>query len=108
MHQALAQRVALAAVAALALLQVLWELWLAPLHHGGSWLALKALPLAVAWLAIRRSRSRAGEATALLLMLYFIEGVVRAWSEPGRYAAVAFTSAALALIAFAALYFARK
>jgi uncharacterized membrane protein len=105
MQQALAQRVALAAIAALALLQVLWELWLAPLHPGGSWLALKALPLFAAWWALQRGRAHAPEAIALLLLLYFIEGVVRAWSETGRHALVAGASAAIALLAFAALYF---
>ena len=42
-----ASRLAVAGVVALALLELLWELLLAPLGPRGSWLALKALPLAV-------------------------------------------------------------
>ena len=99
------RRLALAAICALALLQLMWELWLAPVRPGGSWLALKAVPLALAWVALARGAGRASEYTALLLLLYFIEGTVRAWSEPGRYAVVAGTSAALSIVAFAALYF---
>ena len=34
-----------ASLAALILLCLAWELWLAPLRPGGSYLALKALPL---------------------------------------------------------------
>ncbi|MGH8705692.1 MAG: DUF2069 domain-containing protein, partial [Burkholderiales bacterium] len=39
------QLIASAALIALIFLCVAWELWLAPLRPGGSWLALKALPL---------------------------------------------------------------
>ena len=42
-----AQAAALVALLALMLLCLAWELWLAPLRPGGSWLALKALPLAL-------------------------------------------------------------
>jgi uncharacterized membrane protein len=52
------QRVSVAAVAALILLELLWELWLAPLRPGGSWLALKALPLALLWPGLARGAKR--------------------------------------------------
>ena len=39
------RRAAAASLLALALLEMLWELWLAPLKPGGSWLVLKVLPL---------------------------------------------------------------
>ncbi len=103
-----AHRFAAAAVAALALLQLVWELWLAPLRPGGSWLALKALPLLLTWLALQRYGARARQGSALVLLLYFVEGVVRGWSESGRHAVVALASAALALAAFGALYFAAR
>ncbi len=36
---------AVASLAGLIAVSLAWELWLAPLRPGGSWLALKALPL---------------------------------------------------------------
>ena len=72
------QRLAIAAVAALALLEVLWELWLAPLKPGGSWLVLKALPLALLWPRLSRGDAKTRQWLALLLPLYFAEAIVRA------------------------------
>ena len=40
------RRLAVGSVLGLIALGLLWELRLAPLHPGGSWLALKVLPLA--------------------------------------------------------------
>jgi uncharacterized membrane protein len=93
------RRIFAAALTALAMLVVLCELWLAPLRPGGSWLALKALPLAVLWVGVARGRLRAAQWALLLLPLYFAEGVVRAWSESGRHAACAVMSIVLALVA---------
>jgi len=90
-----------ATLAALALLELLWELWLAPLRPGGSWLALKALPLLLLWLEVSPARPRAAQWALLVLPLYVAEGVVRAWSESGRYAVCAITSTLLALVALA-------
>jgi uncharacterized membrane protein len=91
------------AIAALALLQLLWELWLAPLRPEGSWLALKALPLALLWPALARGSSKAAQGMLLLLLPYFAEGVVRGVTESGRHAVVAWTATALSVGAFVAL-----
>jgi uncharacterized membrane protein len=96
-------RIALAAVFALTLTELLWETLLAPLRSGGSWLALKALPLAILWLAMGRGSHRARQAASLLLPIYFGEALVRALSEGGRHALVAATAAGIAGVAFAAL-----
>jgi len=97
------QRLAVAAVAALALLEVLWELWLAPLRPGGSWLALKALPLALLWPGLSRGAMKAGQWLALLLPLYVAEAIVRALTEGGRHRLVAWTATVLAGMAFVAV-----
>jgi uncharacterized membrane protein len=96
----LAGRALFAAIAALAGLLVLWELWLAPIRPGGSWLALKALPVAAALPGLARRNVRTAQWLSLLLPLYAAEGVVRAWSEPGRVRAFASAEIVLALIAF--------
>ena len=97
------QRIAVATVAALILLDVLWEIWLAPLKPGGSWLAIKALPLAIAWPALARGARKARQWLTLLLPLYVAEAIVRAVSERGRHAIVASVAAVLIVVAFAAL-----
>lgn len=96
-------RWAVIGVGLLVLLELMWELWLAPIRPGGSWLALKALPLALLWPSLARGAHRAGQWLALLLPFYATEGIVRAWSEPGRYRVVAATVTVVAILAFVAL-----
>jgi uncharacterized membrane protein len=96
-------RVAVALVAGLAIFEALWELSLAPLRPGGSWLALKALPPALLWLPLARGRRRARQLASLLLPLFAAEGIVRALTESGRHAVVATAATALALAALVAL-----
>ena len=91
------RRATVALLAALALLEICWELWLAPLKPGGSWLALKALPLIALWPGVARGRTRALQWALLLLPWYFAEGVVRGFSESGRHALCAVTASALSL-----------
>jgi uncharacterized membrane protein len=95
------RRATAALLATLALLEICWELWLAPLRPGGSWLALKALPLVALWPGVARSRMRALQWALLLLPWYFAEGVVRGFSESGRHALCAATAAALSLATIA-------
>jgi uncharacterized membrane protein len=101
--EALAARLAVAATFALALLELLWELVLAPLAPHGSWLALKALP--VAWLApgVARGMRRPRQWLALLLPFYAAEALVRASAESGRHAIVAAAVCVVATLAFVAL-----
>ena len=73
----------------LILLCLAWELWLAPLRPGGSWLTLKALPLALPLAGLLKRRMYTYRWVSLLVWLYFTEGVVRAWSDrpPGNWLA---------------------
>ena len=98
-----ASRVAVAGVVALALLELLWEMVLAPLGPRGSWLALKALPLAVLAPGLMRGARRARQWLALLLPLYMAEALARAISESGRHAVVAAAAFIVASVAFVAL-----
>ncbi len=65
----------------LIVLGLAWELWLAPLRPGGSWLALKVLPLALPLAGLLKHRMYTYRWVSLLVWLYFTEGVVRAWSD---------------------------
>jgi uncharacterized membrane protein len=96
-------RAAFALTTALTLLLVLWETVLAPLRPGSAWLALKALPLALLLPGLAAGRVRPRQWASLLLPFYFAEGVVRAVTESGRHAIVAWAAALLALAAFAAV-----
>jgi uncharacterized membrane protein len=87
---------------ALTALCLAWELWLAPLRPGGSWLALKTLPLLVPLRGVLRGRPYTYRWSMLLVLVYFAEGVVRAWSERGTAAQLALAEAALAFIFFCA------
>jgi uncharacterized membrane protein len=58
-----------------------WELWLAPLRPGGSWLALKVLPLCLPLAGLLKNRMYTYRWVSLVVWLYFTEGVVRAWSD---------------------------
>lgn len=87
---------------ALLLLCLAWELWLAPLRPDGSWLALKVLPLL--WIApgISRGRIYVYRASTMLILAYFTEGVVRAWSDTGMSAGLAVAEIALSMMFFSA------
>ena len=98
-----AARLAIAATLALLLLELLWELVLAPLRGHASWLALKALPLAVLFPGTARGARRPRQWLALLLPFYAADALVRAATEHGRQALVAATVLAVAVVAFVAL-----
>jgi uncharacterized membrane protein len=86
---------------ALIALCVAWELWLAPQRAGGSWLVLKVLPLLAPLLGILRGNRYTHQWTTLLVVAYFIEGVVRAYSDSAGSARLAYAEIALALTLFA-------
>lgn len=89
----------------LIVLGLAWELWLAPLRPGGSWWALKVLPLAFPLAGILRRRMYTYRWVSLLIWLYFTEGVVRAWSDKGLSSRLALVEILLCLAVFAACAF---
>ena len=98
-----------AALIALVILCLTWELWLAPLRPGGSYIAFKALPLLFPLAGILRGRRYTYQWASMLVLAYFAEGVVRAWSERGLSQLLAALEVALSLVFFAAaVAFARR
>jgi uncharacterized membrane protein len=73
----------------LIVLGLAWELWLAPLRPGGSWLALKVLPLTIPLAGMLKNRMYTYRWVSLLVWVYFTEGVVRATSDSGLSAVLA-------------------
>lgn len=86
----------------LIVLGLAWELWLAPLRPGGSWLVLKVLPLCIPVAGLLRRRMYTYRWTSLLVWLYFTEGVVRATSVPGPSVPFATLEIVLSLLLFTA------
>ena len=92
---------AAASLAALLVLCLAWELWLAPLRPGGSLLALKAAPLALPLGGILAGRRTTYQWSSMLILAWFAEGVMRAWSERGLSQMLAGAEIALSLAFFA-------
>ena len=72
---------ALASLVVLIAWLLAWELLVAPLHPGGSWLALKALPLLIPLGGVIKRDIYTLQWSSMVILLYFTEGVVRAWSD---------------------------
>ena len=98
----LLRRVASSALVALIVLCLAWELWLAPLRPGGSLLALKAMPLLVPLPGIFRGRRYTYQWASLLVLAWFAEGIMRAWSERSLSQWLAFGEVFLSVVFFAA------
>lgn len=96
---------AVASLLALIALSLAWELWLAPLRPGGSWLSLKALPLLAPLRGLLHGRRYTFQWTPLLALAYFTEGVVRAWSEPPPVGTLAAIGIVLAVALFCCTVF---
>ncbi|MET3132833.1 putative membrane protein [Oxalobacteraceae bacterium GrIS 1.11] len=60
---------------------LLWETVVAPLHPGGSWMALKAAPLLIPLHGVIRRDVYTLQWSSMVILLYFTEGVVRGYSD---------------------------
>ncbi|HSJ79585.1 MAG TPA: DUF2069 domain-containing protein [Thiobacillus sp.] len=103
------QNVSSVSLIALIFLCLAWELWLAPLRPGGSSLVFKALPLLFPLMGILKGRRYTYQWAPMLVLLYFTEGVVRAWSDQGGLSAwLAGGEVVLSMVFFfAAIYYAK-
>ena len=87
---------------ALIFLCLAWELRLAPIQPGGSWLVLKCLPLLAPLFGILNARRYTFQWASMLILLYFTEGIVRATTDTGAAQWLAIAETLLSLIFFAA------
>ncbi|WP_269533698.1 DUF2069 domain-containing protein [Chitinimonas sp. BJYL2] len=85
----LSRDLTVASLLALIALCILWEAWLAPLRPG-SLLWIKGLPLLLPLPGVLRGRRYTYQWLSMFVLAWFIEGVMRAWSDVGtiRYLAV--------------------
>ena len=98
----LTRQLAVGSLLALIVLCVAWELFLAPVRPGGSWLALKALPLCIPLAGLLKNRMYTYRWVSLMVWLYFIEGVVRASGDRAPSSYYALLEVALCLVLFTA------
>ncbi|GAB4212307.1 MAG: hypothetical protein Fur007_04350 [Rhodoferax sp.] len=98
----LTRALAVGSLLGLIALGLAWELVLAPLRPGGSWLALKVLPLCLPLVGLLKHRMYTYRWVTLMVWLYFTEGVVRAWSDPAPGRWLALVEVVLCLLLFVA------
>jgi uncharacterized membrane protein len=91
-----------ALLVALVFLGLAWELFLAPVKPGGSWLVLKVLPLLAILFPIFHGKRRAYQASTMLIVFYAAEGATRAYTDGGLSARLAAFEALLAFAYFGA------
>jgi uncharacterized membrane protein len=102
----LTRTLAVGSLLGMIVLGLAWELWLAPLRPGGSWLALKVLPLCIPLAGLLKNRMYTYRWVSLMVWLYFTEGVVRAWGDkpPGNWLALAQVALCVTLFVACALH----
>jgi uncharacterized membrane protein len=93
---------AVSSLLGLIVLGLAWELFLAPIRPGGSWLALKVLPMCIPLAGLLKNRMYTYRWVSLLVWLYFIEGAVRAYSDRPPSAYLAMVEVALCVALFVA------
>ena len=91
---------AVSSLIALILLSLAWELWLAPLRPGGSFLVIKAVVLLLPLMGILKERVYTYQWSSMFILAYFGEGVMRAWSDKGLSQQLAMLEVLLTVVFF--------
>ena len=91
---------AVASLVALIALCIAWEMVLAPLRPGGSWLALKVLPLLIPLRGIWKRDVYTLQWSSMFILLYLTEGIVRGATDKGLSATLGLVEVALVVVFF--------
>ncbi|WP_297576744.1 DUF2069 domain-containing protein [uncultured Deefgea sp.] len=94
------QAITVIALVAMILLTTAWELWLAPLKPGGSWVVLKALILFLPLRGLLHGRRYTYQWYTMFVLVFFMEGVMRAWSDQGLSQGLAAIQVVLTVVSF--------
>ncbi|QZA81867.1 DUF2069 domain-containing protein [Deefgea piscis] len=94
------QTITVIALVAMILLTTAWELWLAPLKPGGSWVVLKALILFLPLRGLLHGRRYTYQWYTMFVLVFFMEGVMRAWSDQGLSQVLAAIQVVLTVVSF--------
>lgn len=96
---------AVTSMLALIVLCLAWETFLAPLRPGGSWMALKVVPLLIPLRGILKRDVYTLQWSSMLILLYLAEGTVRGTTDTGLSAILAWGEVALVTVFFFASVF---
>jgi len=77
--------IASAATLDLIIVCIAWEWFISPLRPGGSWLILKALPLAVMLPGLWRAKVYTMQWGTMLILIYTTEALVRSLNRVGTF-----------------------
>ena len=92
----------------LIMLSLIWEGWLAPIKPEGSKLVLKAVPLLLPLFGILNGKRYTYQWACMFILIYFTEGVVRAWADQGLSQTFALIEVLLTSLFFTfAIFYAR-
>jgi uncharacterized membrane protein len=91
---------AVTSILALIMLSIAWELVLAPLRPGGSWLVLKVIPLLLPLRGILKRDIYTLQWSSMLILLYFAEGIVRGTTDGDLSAVLGWIEVALVCVFF--------
>ena len=94
---------AIISLLALIALNLAWEAWLAP--SGRVVLILKTVPLLLPLFGILRGQRYTYQWSSMLILLYFTEGVVRAYGEQGIASRLAMGEVGLAVVFYGCVIF---
>ncbi|GGP23595.1 membrane protein [Silvimonas iriomotensis] len=108
MKRAWAQWVAVVCVLLLIALCLVWELWLAPVPAGRASLAWKALPLLLPLRGLLHGRRYTYQWASMFVLLWWTEGLTRAWSDQGISQQLAVLEVIISTVAFLAISFYAK
>ena len=100
---AITRVVASVSLIALFILCLAWETALAPLRPGGSYIALKAMPLLLPLAGIVSGKLYTYRWSSMLILAYLGEGAMRAFSERGASQVLAALEIVLSAVFFAAV-----
>lgn len=89
-------------LSALIAISISWELWIAPLREGGSWLALKALPLCLPLSGILKGKIYTYQYSSMLILIYFAEAFMRMFDAAPASRACASVATLCCLVFFVA------
>ena len=93
---------------ALIFLNLLWEIGFNPIHSKTTWMVLKSAILLVPLVGILKKDRYTFQWSSMLIMIFFIEGVVRFYSEGGISQSIALCQIILSFIFFmSAMFFCR-
>jgi uncharacterized membrane protein len=79
---------------------LVWEMVVAPLHPGGSLLALKALPLLLPLRGVLKRDLYTLQWSSMVILIYLVEGIVRAWSDRTEVSRMMALGEALLVVAY--------